>query len=86
MSVPAGATPMQSIASYHQDEDGDWVAELECGHFQHVRHNPPLVSREWVLSAGGRAGMVGFRLRCVRCAEGDPPDDIRRVVNEPRVR
>ncbi len=33
---------MQRIAGYHQDSDGHWVAELECGHNQHVRHEPHL--------------------------------------------
>ena len=31
----------QKIIGFHQDEDGDGVAELGCGHTQHVRHNPP---------------------------------------------
>ena len=29
----------QPIASFHQDELGDWVARLACGHHQHVRHD-----------------------------------------------
>jgi hypothetical protein len=43
------------------------VAELECGHTQHVRHDPPWVNRPWVTSAEGRAGMLGFRLDCRLC-------------------
>ena len=35
----------QAIAGYHQDEHHDWVAELACGHYQHVRHQPPLAER-----------------------------------------
>ena len=35
------------IAGFHQDELGDWVAELDCGHTQHVRHNPPWQLRPW---------------------------------------
>ena len=35
---------------FHQDEQGDWVAELECGHGQHVRHRSPWELRPWVLS------------------------------------
>jgi len=31
----------QPIIGYHKDEKDDWVAELRCGHNQHVRHNPP---------------------------------------------
>ena len=26
----------QKIVGYHRDQHNDWVAELECGHFQHV--------------------------------------------------
>lgn len=40
----------QSIVEYHQDDELHWVAELVYGHFQHVRHNPPLVNRPWVLA------------------------------------
>ena len=25
------------IVGFHQDEEAHWVAELECGHNQHVR-------------------------------------------------
>src|SRR5204862_843380 len=30
----------RAIVGYHQDEHGDWVAELACGHQRHVRHRP----------------------------------------------
>ena len=52
---------------YHQDEIGDWVAELECGHGQHVRHDPPWQVREWVTTEAGRAAQLGAVLYCVRC-------------------
>ncbi|HTQ99023.1 MAG TPA: DUF3565 domain-containing protein [Candidatus Acidoferrum sp.] len=64
----------QPIAGYHQDDAGHWVAELACGHFQHVRHDPPWQNREWVTSAAGRAGMLGLRLRCKKCDAGAPQD------------
>ena len=38
----------QSIVGYHKDVENDWVAELECGHFQHVRNKPPFINRPWV--------------------------------------
>ena len=31
----------QAITGFHEDEFNEWVAQLACGHFQHVRHNPP---------------------------------------------
>jgi len=64
----------QAICGFHQDDLGDWVAELACAHFQHVRHNPPWQNRPWVESSAGRAGMLGYQLNCVKCEEGAPPD------------
>lgn len=57
----------RQIVGFHQDEEQHWVAELECGHNQHVRHNPPLVSRPWVLDAEGRAARIGRVLNCKLC-------------------
>jgi hypothetical protein len=57
----------QSIVGYHIDDEDHWVAELTCGHFQHVRHNPPLVSRPWVLTDAGRTSMLGYKLECKKC-------------------
>jgi hypothetical protein len=33
--------PNRKIVGFHRDDLGDWVADLECGHAQHLRHNPP---------------------------------------------
>jgi hypothetical protein len=42
------------IPGFHQDEESFWVAELECGHQQHVRHNPPMTLRKtWALPDNG---------------------------------
>jgi len=57
------------ITGFHQDEHGDWVADLECGHGQRMRHNPPWTSRPWVTSTEGRAQYLGQRLRCQQCEE-----------------
>jgi len=57
----------QAIVGYHRDEEGHWVAELECGHQQHVRHDPPWQVREWVTTPDGRASRLGMKLECVRC-------------------
>ena len=59
----------RKITGFQKDESGDWRADLECGHQQHVRHNPPLVAREWVLTEEGRATRVGNELNCKRCYE-----------------
>lgn len=62
------------ITGYHQDEKGDWVAELSCGHGQHVRHKPPFLLRPWVESAQGRSAMLGTELDCVRCDRLELPE------------
>ena len=59
----------RKITGFHLDENGDWVAELECGHGQHVRHNPPWTMRPWVLTEEGRAGHIGRELNCKKCEE-----------------
>ncbi|MDX1665220.1 MAG: DUF3565 domain-containing protein [Candidatus Promineifilaceae bacterium] len=59
----------RQIVDFDQDELGDWRAILACGHRQHVRHNPPLVSRPWVLTEAGRRRFLGYTLDCKRCAE-----------------
>jgi hypothetical protein len=56
------------IVGFSQDEVGDWVAELECGHRQHVRHNPPWINRPWVVTPEGRAQKLGEVLPCKECA------------------
>jgi hypothetical protein len=57
----------RSITGYHQDDEGHWVAELECGHQQHLRHNPPWVNRPWVTTAAGRTAALGTPLDCRKC-------------------
>lgn len=70
--MPSGIP--EPITGFHQDEAGDWVVELACGHYQHVRHDPPWTSRPWVVTPEGRQGMLGHELACKKCAEGAPPD------------
>ena len=64
----------RAIIGFHLDELGDWVAELECGHFQHVRHDPPWQNRPWTQSVEGRTAALGRRLACRKCEAGAPPD------------
>lgn len=60
------------IISFDTDILGHWRAWLECGHPQHMRHDPPLISRSWVLTADGRESRIGQTLDCVRCDRGEP--------------
>jgi uncharacterized protein DUF3565 len=55
------------IVGFHQDAEGHWVAELECGHGQHVRHDPPWQVREWVTTPAGREFWLGRVLECPWC-------------------
>jgi len=64
----------QSIVGYHQDDEGDWVARLSCGHNQHVRHNPPWQNRPWVISESGREQHLGQMLECKKCDTGAQRD------------
>jgi hypothetical protein len=60
------------IVYYHLDDEHHWVAELECGHEQHVRHQPPWINRPWVTTQEGRDSKLGEMLDCRKCDE-DPP-------------
>ncbi len=60
----------QPIVGFHQDEEQHWVAELACGHNQHVRHNPPWTNRPWVVTPEGRRQALGQRLPCRKCEQG----------------
>lgn len=64
----------RAIISFHQDELDDWVAELACGHYQHTRHNPPWMNREWVITEAGRRSKLGEQLSCKKCEIGAPQD------------
>ena len=64
-------TTERRIVGFHQDEERHWVAELECGHTQHVRHTPPWQVRPWVLTAEGRAGRLGECLPCRACDDAE---------------
>ena len=59
----------QRITDFEKDDEGHWRAILACEHRQHVRHDPPLTTRTWVLTEEGRASRIGFELDCKRCDE-----------------
>ena len=59
----------QAIVGFHIDEENHWVAELACGHTQHVRHDPPWQNRPWVLTEQGRREKLGAMLECKKCEE-----------------
>lgn len=61
------------IVGFHQDDEGHWVAELDCLHCQHVRHQPPFWDRPWVLDESTRSERVGTEIDCPLCDRADPP-------------
>lgn len=59
----------RKIVGFHTDEFGDWVADLECAHTQHVRHKPPWQNRPWVIDPEERKKRIGLELDCKKCDE-----------------
>ena len=66
----------REIVGFRQDEAGDWIAELDCLHGQHVRHRPPLWPRPWVEIPTGRAEHTGTSLDCPLCDRAELPDGL----------
>lgn len=62
------------ITGFEFDGEGDPIAILNCGHPQHVRHNPPFINRPWVTTEQGRNSMLGKTLNCVRCDKFELPN------------
>ena len=57
----------QTIIDFHLDDEQHWVAQLACGHNQHVHHTPPWQNRPWVLTEDGRNEKLGMMLECKVC-------------------
>lgn len=68
----------RQIASYRQDpEDNDaWVAVLDCHHGRHLRHEPPLRDRAWVLDPAERQARLGAEVDCLKCDRLELPDGL----------
>ena len=69
----------RTITAFEQDDDGDWVALLECFHRQHVRHAPPFRSAPWVLDSQRRSQRVGTSLDCPLCDRAELPEGLEVV-------
>lgn len=65
----------RKIIGYHKDDEDDWVADLECGHTQHVRHKPPWQLRPWVITPEGRRSYIGVKLNCKKCDREEKRDN-----------
>lgn len=75
--------PESPIVGFHEDEEGHWVAELACGHAQHVRHRPPIESRPWVVSEEGRRSKLGATLPCRLCRMPKRPPEVAEYKRTP---
>ncbi len=64
------------IVGFTQDDAGDWIAQLDCFHSQHVRHNPPFRSAPWVLEDKARSSRIGTALDCPLCERAELPDGL----------
>lgn len=64
----------RTIIGFHRDEESHWVADLDCGHAQHIRHDPPFFSRSWVMTTTGRESRMGSEWECGWCDSKTIPD------------
>jgi hypothetical protein len=76
-SMSRGGAMQRQITGFSQDEQSHWIAHLDCGHGQHVRHDPPWTVREWVTTEQGRAARIGSWMECKRCDEAIESQDSR---------
>ena len=67
----------RKIVGFHQDLEGIWVADLECTHPQHIRHDPPWQERSWVTTESGRQEKLGAELDCLFCNMARVPEDAK---------
>jgi hypothetical protein len=67
--MSADDVPLRPVTGFHLDDEGHWVAELACGHAQHMRHQPPWQVRPWVLTPEGRERFIGTAIPCVLCRQ-----------------
>jgi tellurite resistance-related uncharacterized protein len=74
--APVDQPVRRRITGFHEDDDGDWVAELDCLHTQHVRHRPPFQDRPWVLTEAGRAEHLATELDCPLCDRAELPEGL----------
>jgi hypothetical protein len=78
----------RKIVDFYLDEQAHWVAKLDCGHGQHMRHEPPWMERDWVTTEAGRKTRIGQPLNCARCDElafeifDDALPEIRKILSE----
>ena len=73
----------RTIVAFERDDVGEWVAELECRHRQHVRHQPPFRLAPWVEVDSERSGRIGTTLDCPLCDRCELPEGLVVVRTTP---
>ena len=73
----------RSILGFHRDAEDYWVAELDCGHSQHVRHKPPFENRPWTTTEEGRKSKLGLQLPCPNCDRFELPERFQAYKRTP---
>jgi tellurite methyltransferase len=75
--MPGDERPVvpRRMLGFTADEQGDWVARLDCGHRRHIHHRPPLADYPWITDEAARAARIGQSIECQRCARAELPSD-----------
>ena len=73
----------RTIIGFHCDPEGDWVADLDCAHGQHMRHTPPFFERPWVLDPIERNARIGTNIQCAKCDQFVWPENLVHVKSTP---
>ena len=66
------------IVGFQVDDVGDWAAQLDCLHRQHIRHRPPFRLAPWITDPDERAARIGTPLDCPLCDRCELPADLVR--------
>ena len=72
---------LQAIVEFRLDDEQHWIADLACGHSQHVRHTPPWQNRPWVMTEQGRKEKLAMKLECKNCEETQRSDRVNKHNN-----
>jgi tellurite methyltransferase len=64
------------IVGFQVDDVGDWAAQLDCLHRQHIRHQPPFRVAPWIADAEQRAARIDSAWDCPLCDRCELPADL----------
>lgn len=73
----------RAITGFTTDDEGHHKAVLDCHHGFHMRHDPPMVSRPWVLSEESRQQKIGTLVDCLKCDRLEFPEGLEAYKSTP---